>query len=41
MTLDDAVAYECDLQTICVATEDAVEGQCAFAEKRAPDFRGG
>ena len=40
MPLDEAVAYERDLQTICFATEDAAEGRRAFAEKRAPHFRG-
>jgi enoyl-CoA hydratase len=40
MPYDGAVAYERDLQTICFATEDAREGRAAFAEKRAPVFRG-
>ncbi|MFN3226610.1 MAG: enoyl-CoA hydratase/isomerase family protein [Hyphomicrobiales bacterium] len=40
MPLDEAVAYERDLQTICFATEDAAEGREAFAEKRTPQFRG-
>lgn len=40
MPLDEAVAYERDLQTICFATEDALEGRKAFAEKRTPQFRG-
>jgi enoyl-CoA hydratase len=39
MTLDQAMEYERDLQAICFATEDALEGRRAFAEKRAPRFR--
>ena len=39
MPLEQAVAYERDLQTICFATEDAKEGRAAFAAKRAPAFR--
>ncbi|MGV0817677.1 enoyl-CoA hydratase/isomerase family protein [Martelella sp. AMO21009] len=38
MPLEQAVAYERDLQTICFATEDAQEGRAAFAEKRAATF---
>lgn len=37
--LEDAIAYERDLQTICFATDDAKEGRKAFAEKRAPEFK--
>ncbi|PUB11885.1 enoyl-CoA hydratase/isomerase family protein [Yoonia sediminilitoris] len=40
MPLSEAVAYERDLQTICMATEDAREGRRAFAEKRPPEFQG-
>ncbi|EAQ01637.1 putative enoyl-CoA hydratase [Pseudooceanicola batsensis HTCC2597] len=39
MPLEQAVAYERDLQAICFATADAAEGRAAFAEKRAPDFK--
>lgn len=39
MPLDQAMAYERDLQTICFATADAAEGRAAFKEKRAPVFR--
>lgn len=35
---DKAIEYERDLQTICFATEDALEGRAAFKEKRAPVF---
>jgi len=39
MTIRDAITYEKDLQTICFATEDAMEGRRAFKEKRPPAFR--
>ena len=39
MPLEQAVAYERDLQTICFATKDAAEGRAAFAERRDPDFK--
>ncbi|MFU8865434.1 MAG: enoyl-CoA hydratase/isomerase family protein [Rhodobacterales bacterium] len=39
MPLEQAVAYERDLQAICFATEDAAEGRAAFDEKRAPVFK--
>lgn len=39
MPLDEAMAYERDLQTICFATEDAREGRTASQEKRPPVFR--
>ncbi|MDT1060861.1 enoyl-CoA hydratase-related protein [Paracoccus sp. CPCC 101403] len=39
MPLEQAIAYERDLQTICFATEDANEGRAAFSAKRAPRFR--
>ncbi|MFK7791523.1 MAG: enoyl-CoA hydratase/isomerase family protein [Devosiaceae bacterium] len=39
MPLEDAIRYERDLQTICFATYDAMEGRAAFAEKREPEFK--
>ena len=39
MPLDKAIEYERDLQTICFATQDAIEGRAAFKEKRPPVFR--
>ncbi len=38
MSREDAIAYERDLQVICLATEDAHEGRSAFKEKRQPKF---
>ena len=40
MSADEAVKYERDLQTICMATEDAKEGRNAFSEKRKANFKG-
>lgn len=40
LSVDEAVKYERDLQTICMATEDAEEGQKAFKQKRKPVFTG-
>lgn len=40
MPLEDAIRYERDLQTVCMATDDAAEGRAAFREKREPEFRG-
>jgi len=38
MPQEKAIEYERDLQTICFATEDAMEGRNAFKEKRSPVF---
>jgi len=40
MPLETAIAYERDLQTVCMGTADAAEGRAAFKEKRAPQFQG-
>ena len=39
MSIEDAITYERDLQTICFATDDAREGREAFKAKRSPVFR--
>jgi enoyl-CoA hydratase/carnithine racemase len=39
MPLEQAIAYERDLQTICFATADAMEGRKAFQEKRPAHFK--
>lgn len=39
MSIEDAITYERDLQTICFATEDAKEGRAAFKEKRPAVFK--
>lgn len=39
MPQEKSIEYERDLQTICFATADALEGRAAFKEKRAPVFR--
>jgi enoyl-CoA hydratase/carnithine racemase len=38
--LDTALLIENDSFSACMATEDALEGQKAFAEKRQPIFKG-
>lgn len=38
MPQEQAIAYERDLQTVCFATSDAMEGRRAFKEKRMPTF---
>jgi enoyl-CoA hydratase len=39
MPLEQAIAYERDLQAICFGSQDAAEGRAAFKEKRPPVFR--
>ncbi|MCK2220211.1 enoyl-CoA hydratase/isomerase family protein [Actinomadura sp. ATCC 31491] len=40
MPLEQAIQYERDLQTVCMATADAAEGRAAFAARREPVFEG-
>ncbi|MTD13367.1 enoyl-CoA hydratase/isomerase family protein [Nakamurella sp. YIM 132087] len=40
MSLDDAIALERRMQTICFATADAAEGRAAFLARREPRFEG-
>lgn len=40
LPLDEAIALERNLQTICFATADAAEGREAFVQRREPQFRG-
>jgi enoyl-CoA hydratase len=39
-SLSAGLAYENDLFTFCMSTEDAAEGRRAFLEKRSAEFRG-
>ena len=39
MTLDNWLAHEADMQTLCMQTKDHQEGISAFLEKRAPSFK--
>jgi len=38
MSVENAIVYERDLQTICFVTQDALEGRAAFKEKRQAHF---
>lgn len=40
LSLNDVLAYEADLQAICMATNDHQEGVAAFKAKRKPVFNG-
>lgn len=40
LDLESTLAFEANLQTICMQTEDHKEGVVAFKEKRAPFFKG-
>ncbi len=39
MTLENWLAHEADMQTLCMQTKDHQEGISAFLEKRAPEFK--
>ncbi len=39
-TFEDALAFETTAQSVCLSSEDVVEGVASFFEKRAPEFRG-
>jgi 2-(1,2-epoxy-1,2-dihydrophenyl)acetyl-CoA isomerase len=40
LSLTQAIAYEAQLQTACLESEDAKEGIAAFLAKRMPEFKG-
>ena len=40
VTMKEAYKIESELSTMVFASEDAKEGPAAFAEKRAPNFKG-
>jgi enoyl-CoA hydratase/carnithine racemase len=39
MSLEEGLRLECVLQSYLLATEDAIEGPRAFAEKRKPQYK--
>jgi enoyl-CoA hydratase/carnithine racemase len=40
LSFSEAVAYEAQLQNVCVESEDAQEGVAAFLAKRKAEFKG-
>ncbi|HSG78623.1 MAG TPA: enoyl-CoA hydratase-related protein [Acidimicrobiia bacterium] len=40
LSFDEALALEAQAQTVCLSSEDALEGVAAFVQKRDPEFRG-
>ena len=40
MSFDEAVEFESQAQSVCLGSEDMIEGVTSFLEKRDPDFKG-
>ncbi|MDX1691054.1 MAG: enoyl-CoA hydratase-related protein [Acidimicrobiia bacterium] len=40
LTFEQALALEAQTQTVCLSSEDALEGIAAFIQKRDPEFKG-